>query len=158
MDPAAKKRALRDITYGLYVVGTRDGDEVNAFTANWLTQASFEPPLVVLAAKKGSTSCEMIDKSRVFSVSTLETGQKDLAAEFFKPVHRVGNKFGNVAFKLGETGCPILEDALSFFECRVVDRVDRGDHLIYVGEVVNAGVHREGAPLTLRETGWNYGG
>lgn len=158
MDEQAKKTALRMITYGLYVVGVRRGEEVNAFTANWLTQASFDPPLVVLCNKKGTTSEEMIEEAGVFSVNVLETGRKDLAAHFFKPVSRVGNKFGEVEFTLGQTGCPILADALGWFECEVAGRAEGGDHKIYVGRVVNAGVHREGAPLTLRETGWNYGG
>ncbi|MBX6378765.1 MAG: flavin reductase [Clostridia bacterium] len=158
MDEAAKKTALRHITYGLYVIGTRSGDEVNAFTANWVTQASFEPPLVVVGVKKGTASQAMIATSGVFSVNNLASGQRELAAQFFKPVHRVGNKFGEAAFRAGETGCPILEDALSFFECRVRAALDLGDHVIYVGEVVNAGVHREGQPLAMAETGWYYGG
>ncbi len=158
MEPSARKKALRAITYGLYVVGTRRGDEVNAFTANWLTQTSFEPPLVALAAKKGSLSCDMIRDSGLFSVNILEAGQKELAARFFRPVHRVGQKLGEVEFRPGSTGCPILLAALAYFECRVTDVVERGDHTLFVGEVVDAGVHRDGAPLTLAETGWYYGG
>ena len=47
MDEAAKKTALRYIPYGLFVIGTKDeSGKVNAFAANWLTQASFKPPLV----------------------------------------------------------------------------------------------------------------
>ncbi|MDI3257868.1 MAG: flavin reductase family protein [Kyrpidia sp.] len=158
MDEKAKKTALRGITYGLYVIGTKVGDDVNAFTANWVTQSSFNPPLVVVAAKNGTTSCDGIKASGVFSVNVLESGQKDLAFAFFKPVSRVGNKFGDVEFYTEQTGSPILKDALSWFECKVVDVNERGDHTIFVGEVVGAGVHREGEPMTLRETGLYYGG
>lgn len=158
MDEQAKKTALRGIGYGLYVVGTKVGDEVNAFGANWVTQASFTPPLVAVAAKKGTTSCDGIRDSGVFSVNVLETGQKDLVFSFFKPVSRVGNKFGDVEFYTSTTGSPILQDALAWFECTVVDVVDRGDHTLFVGEVVDAGVHRQGDPLTLKETGLFYGG
>ncbi|MCZ7528678.1 MAG: flavin reductase family protein [Acidimicrobiia bacterium] len=158
MDPDAKKQALRGITYGLYVISTADGDDVNAFAGNWVTQTSFDPPLVALGVKQGTTSQELIARGGVFAVNVLEAGQKDLAAKFFKPVRRVGNKFEDVDFTTGETGAPILADALRFFECRVVDTLERGDHWIYVGEVVNAGVQRDGAPLTLGETGWSYGG
>ncbi|WKB36465.1 hypothetical protein QS257_04975 [Terrilactibacillus sp. S3-3] len=55
---SAKKAALRGITYGLYIVGTKDEIGVNAFTGNWLTQTSFEPPLVALATKAGTRSQE----------------------------------------------------------------------------------------------------
>jgi len=159
MDEQAKKTALRHITYGLYVIGTKIGeDDVNAFTGNWVTQASFQPPLVAIGVKKGTTSCDGILESRVFSVNVLESGQKDLAFKFFKPLKRVGNKFEDVEFYTSTTGSPILRDALSWFECRVTDVVDRGDHTLIVGEVVDAGVHREGKPLTLAETGLFYGG
>lgn len=158
MDEQAKKTALRGISYGLYVIGTKVGDDVNAFTGNWVTQTSFAPPLVAIAAKKGTVSCDGILDSRVFSVSVLESGQKDLAFSFFKPVSRVGNKFGEVEFYTSTTGSPILKDALSWFECKVVDVSDKGDHTLIVGEVVDAGVHREGDPMTLKETGLFYGG
>ena len=159
MDEQAKKTALRGISYGLYVVGVKQDDEVNASTVNWLTQTSFDPPLVVLGAKKGTTSEEWIEASQVFSVSVLESGQKDLATAFFKPLHRVGNKFGEIPFQNGPTtGCPVLDDALSWFECKVIDINKLGDHTIFIGEVVNAGVHREGKPMTLSETGFYYGG
>lgn len=158
MDEQAKKTALRGISYGLYVIGTKVGDDVNAFTGNWVTQTSFAPPLVAIAAKKGTASCDGILQSRVFSVNVLESGQKDLAFSFFKPVSRVGNKFGDVEFYTSTTGSPILKDALSWFECNVVDVSDKGDHVLVVGEVVDAGVHREGDPMTLKETGLFYGG
>ncbi len=159
MDEQAKKTALRGITYGLYVVGVKNNEEVSASTVNWMTQTSFAPPLVVLATKAGTTTEEWIDTSKVFSVSVLESGQKDLAITFFKPQSRVGNKFGDTPFSLGEeTGCPILEDALSWFECKVVDKNTKGDHTIFIGEVIGAGVHRSGKPLGLSETGMYYGG
>ncbi len=158
MDEQAKKAALRGISYGLYVIGTKVGDDVNAFTGNWVTQTSFVPPLVVIAAKKGTTSCDGIRESGVFSVNVLETGQKDLAFSFFKPVSRVGNKFGEVEFYTQTTGSPILKEALSWFECKVVDVNERGDHVLFVGEVIDAGVHRGGDSMTLKETGLFYGG
>ncbi|HEY9752303.1 MAG TPA: flavin reductase family protein [Coleofasciculaceae cyanobacterium] len=43
-------------------------------------------------------------------------------------------------------------------ECRVVGSVEQGDHTVFVGEVIAAGVHREGDPLLLETTGWQYGG
>jgi flavin reductase (DIM6/NTAB) family NADH-FMN oxidoreductase RutF len=100
----------------------------------------------------------MIKASGVFALSVLEAGQKDLAQKFFKPQRRVGNKFEDVEFYLGETGCPIISDTLGYFECKVVGSVEKGDHTVFVGEVIAAGVHRQGEPLLLESTGWNYGG
>jgi flavin reductase (DIM6/NTAB) family NADH-FMN oxidoreductase RutF len=122
-------------------------------------QSSFEPPLVVNCIKRETGSHEMLKKNGVFSISFLENGQKDMAAKFFKPQSRVGNKFADVEFYEGEaTGCPIISDSLGYIECKVVDSVEKGDHSVYVGEVIAAGIHREGEPLLLESTGWQYGG
>ncbi len=159
LDEQAKKTLLRKIPHGLYICGVKDGDEVNGFTVSWVMQASFEPPLIVNCVKTNSGSHEMLQKSGVFALSFLEDGQKELAAQFFKPKRRVGNKFEDVEFYEGtETGCPIIQDSLGYVECRVVGRVDNGDHTVFVGEVISAGIHREGNPLLLESTGWQYGG
>ena len=158
LDQEAKKTILRKIPHGLYVCGVKDGEEVNGFTASWVMQSSFDPPLVVNCVKKDSKSHAMIKASGVFALSVLEAGQKDLAQKFFKPQRRVGNKFEDVEFTLGETGCPIISDSLGYFECKVVGSVEKGDHTVFVGEVIAAGVHRQGEPLLLETTGWNYGG
>ena len=159
LDEQAKKTMLRKIPHGLYICGVKDGDEVNGFTASWVMQASFAPPLVVNCVKADSTSHAMLKASGVFSLSVLEDGQKDLAQNFFKPLRRVGNKFEDIEFYPGpETGCPIIKDTLGYVECRVVSAVEEGDHTVFVGEVIGAGVHREGEALLLSTTGWNYGG
>jgi len=159
LNEEAKKKMLRKIPHGLYVCGTKDGDEVNGFTASWVMQASFTPPLVVNCIKNDSKSHEMVKASKVFALSILEDGQKEMAQNFFKPLRRVGNKFEEIEFELGEeTGCPIIKDSLGYVECKVVGSVEHGDHTVFVGEVIGAGEHREGKPLLLESTGWNYGG
>ena len=159
LDEQAKKTMLRKIPHGLYICGVRDGEEMNGFTVSWLMQSSFKPPLIVNCVKQGTGSHEIIKQTKVFAISFLEDGQKDLAANFFKPKSRVGNKFEEVEFYEGaETGCPIIKDSLGYVECKVVDTVDRGDHTVYVSEVIGSGIHREGKQLLLETTGWNYGG
>lgn len=159
LDEQAKKTILRKIPHGLYVCGVKEGEEVNGYTASWVMQASFQPPLVVNCVKQDTKSHSMIKASQVFALSVLEAGQKEVAQKFFKPQRRVGNKFEDIEFYLGEaTGCPIISDSLGYVECRVISAVEHGDHTVFVGEVVAAGVHREGDPLLLESTGWNYGG
>jgi flavin reductase (DIM6/NTAB) family NADH-FMN oxidoreductase RutF len=159
LDEQAKKTMLRKIPHGLYICGVKDDDNLNGFTVSWLMQSSFEPPLVVNCIKRETGSHEMLKKNGVFSISFLENGQKDMAAKFFKPQSRVGNKFADVEFYEGEaTGCPIISDSLGYIECKVVDSVEKGDHSVYVGEVIAAGIHRAGEPLLLESTGWQYGG
>ncbi len=159
LDEQAKKTMLRKIPHGIYVCGVKDENDVNCFTISWVTQSSFKPPLVVNCVNTSHKSYEMIKNSGVFSITFLESGQKEVAKTFFQPLHRVGNKFENVEFYLGEeTGCPIISDSLGYVECKVVGEIAQGDHSVFVGEVVGAGVHREGKQILLEETGWQYGG
>ena len=150
---------LRKIPHGLFICGVRDGEEMNGFTVSWLMQSSFKPPLVVSCVKQDSQSHTMIEKTNIFAISFLEEGQKEVAKQFFQPKRRVGNKFEEIEFYEGaETGCPIIKDSLGYIECKVVGKVDEGDHTVFVGEVIGAGVHREGKQLLLESTGWEYGG
>lgn len=159
LDEQAKKTMLRKIPHGLYICGVKDGEEVNGFTVSWLMQSSFKPPLVVNCVNRDSGSHAMLKKNGVFTISFLDSGQKEMAGKFLKPQKRVGNKFEDIEFKLGEeTGCPIILDSLGYIECKVVGQVEEGDHTVFVGEVIGAGVHREGAQLNLEDTGWQYGG
>ena len=159
LDEQAKKTMLRKIPHGLYICGVRDGEEMNGFTVSWLMQSSFKPPLVVNCVKQDSQSHTMIEKTNVFAISFLEEGQKEVAKQFFQPKRRVGNKFEEIEFYEGEeTGCPIIKDSLGYIECKVVGKVDEGDHTVFVGEVIGAGIHREGKQLLLESTGWEYGG
>jgi flavin reductase (DIM6/NTAB) family NADH-FMN oxidoreductase RutF len=158
MHEDAKRAALRAFTYGLVVVGARAGDEVNGMTANWITQVSFEPPQVALAVERHAHTHQLISEGRCFSINILASGQKQLAAKFTQPQRRAGDKLGPFAFRLGLTGCPILLDALGYVDCELVQAVETGDHTLFIGRVVDAGMHRAGQPLTLAETGWHYGG
>jgi flavin reductase (DIM6/NTAB) family NADH-FMN oxidoreductase RutF len=158
MDVNAKKKALRLIGYGLYVATSRHGDVYGSGTINWLSQSSFDPPLVMAGIQRDSSLHQAIRGSRAFAVHIVGKSQKNLATAFFKTAQVEGDRINGWKFAPGATGSPILEDAPAFFECRVVEEVRRGDHTIFVGEVVEAGVRREEEPLTLRETGMAYGG
>lgn len=159
LDPAARKTVLRWFTYGLYVVTTRDGEETGAFTANWLSQASFDPPLVMVSVEKDSHSLPIIRSSKTFTVNVLETGQRRLAGHFGKKTAKVGDKLADIGHYQTDSGLPILNDALGYVVCRVTDEMDAGDSVVVLGEVVEAGTHREEAePLTMSEAGFRHSG
>ena len=159
MDLQAKKTALRKIPHGVYIIGVKDASSVNAFTGTWLTQVSFTPPLVALGIKRDSHSFEMIKNGRVFSVNLLGKQQQSIAEHFVKPASVVGEKLKDVPHRPGKTGAPVLNDAIAYFECEVREIAnDGGDHAVVIGEVVEAGVPKDEAVLTLMDTGWHYGG
>jgi len=158
LDTAAKKTLLRKIPHGIFICGVREGEEVNGFTASWVTQGSFEPPLVVMAVRADSTSNGIIQRTERFSLNVLPADQKDLAAVFFKPQKAIGGRFDAAPYQLGALGLPILEAGLGAVECVVVGQVSHGDHTVFVAEVKSATLLREGEALELAGTGWQYGG
>ena len=160
MDPAQKKVALRAINYGLYILTATDGTDYGAGGVNWLTQTSFEPPLIAAGVKADSGSAAIIAKIGAFAVNVLADDQLDIGKAFFRSTSVEGNKLNGWEFEPGPaTGAPLIVATPWWFECRVTDTVARGDHTIFVAEVVEAGVREEGrTPLLLRATGMNYGG
>lgn len=167
MDENIKKTALRMIPYGLYILTASGGGETyGAASVNWVTQASFKPPLVVVCVKGESYIHSLIDESRAFALNVLGKGQQDKAFTFFKPSKVEDGKIGGEPFNPGTTGAPILESAPAYIECRVVDKMVKGDHTVFLGEVVDTGLHSdiEGRPddktLWLSDLGDNifYGG
>ena len=167
MDLEIKKTALRMIPYGLYVLTSEASDgRVAAATVNWVTQASFEPPLVAVGVKADSGAHAVIKESGSFVLNVLGKAQQSLAFAFFKPADRDGNTIAGEAFSNGKSGAPILGSAAAFLDCSLTDTVERGDHSIFVGEVVDIGVNEEisGRPddvtLMLRDLGEKifYGG
>ncbi len=159
VDEKAKKTLLRYIPHPINICGVKEGDEVNGFTLSWTTQASFKPPMIVIGVRQDSRSHAMIKASQVFAVSFLEKSQQKIAETFFQPQVKVENRFGEHEFYLSEmTGCPVLKEALGYVECKVKGSLEEGDHSIFLGEVVGARLHREGDPLWLMDTKWQYGG
>jgi len=152
MDADAKKTALRMIPYGLYVLAAESDDgRVTAATVNWVTQASFQPPLVVVGVKADSSGHGIIKDAGSFALSVLSKGQNDEAFAFFKPVERDGDRIGGQVFRKGSTGAPILASAPGFVECTLIDTIEKGDHSVFVGEVVEAGVSQ--APAGRADAG-----
>ena len=159
MNEEAKKVALRMINYGMYLLTAKDGEDIAAGTVNWLSQTSFKPPLVMVGVKADGRLHSLIEKTRTFAVNILGSDQKNLAAEFFKPLKVEGRKINGTPYETGVTGSPILTDTPASLECKVVDMVKKGDHTVVVGEVVEAHVRRKDAePMFMRTTGWFYGG
>lgn len=159
MDTALKKTVLRLFTYGLYAVTARHGDEVGLMTANWIVQSSFDPPMLALAAEADSRTRRLIEASGAFAVNIYETGQRELAGQLGRTFAKRPDKQDNVAWKPGPaTGSPLLDAALGWVECKVAGSLPSGDHVLYVADVIEVGLNREGAPLTLKETGFKYAG
>jgi len=139
------------ISYGLYVVSSVSDDKLNGYISNTVFQVTAEPARFAIACSKNNYTNEMIQHSQVFSISVL---QKDTRAEIIGAFgYRSGkdiDKFSKFSYKKGQTGAPILlDDTLAWFECEVVDSLDTGTHVLFIGNVVDGDLlNATGEPLT----------
>ncbi len=161
MNALTKKQVLRLFTYGLYVVTAHNDSANGIFLANWLSQCSFDPPLIMVAVENGSHTLPLIRASGLFAVHVLASGQREFAGMLGKSFRSQPDKLNKVRWHPSAvTGCPILEDTLGYVECRVTGELPAGDSTIVVGEVIEAQMQSEGelTPLTMRETGFKHSG
>ena len=161
MDEDTKRQVLRRIPYGMFVMTSIDGDRLAASTLTWLSQCSFHPPLVMIGVQSNSLMHDAIEASGALAVNFLADDQRDVAEKFFRPPEEAASgRLHGMRYEPGpETGSPLLTDLPAWIEARVTDRVARGDHTVYVCEVVGAGTRvPDFSPLLLSATPWNYGG
>lgn len=158
MTDNAVSAALKSLHYSLVVVGSRSAEgEPNGMTANWLSQVSFDPRIVTIAIQATAVTRQNIDATGVFSVSVLGEGTKDVALAFTKKSNHGPDRLEGEPISVFETETPVLDQAVAWFECRVVGQYEPGDHVVYFGEVVG-GEARDGEATTLAATRMSYAG
>ena len=154
-----RSEILKTIPYGFYITGVVGTDgEVNGFTTCWVSQVSFEPQQLVVAVRKDQHTHELMEQGGVFSLNFLDTDQEDLARRFTGPLESENGMVGGSPYTIGETGAPLFEEAFAHLECRVVGKLEAGDHTVYLGEVAAATLGRPADILTDLDTPMEYGG
>ena len=131
MSPEVDRRVFGDLSYGLYIVTSRDGDQFNGQIVNTVIQVTSDPPRVAVIINKKNLTHDYISRSKVFGVSVLDesTPMKFLGPFGFRSGRDV-DKFSQVQFKEGVTGCPlVIEHAISLLEAEVFDQIDLGSPL-----------------------------
>lgn len=141
MDPEMKKTALRMIPYGIYVLTAKSANgDIAAATVNWVTQTSFDPPLLVVGMKADSGAYAAVKESGTFNLNMLGKGQQGAAFAFFKPAEMSDGKLSGHDVRDAANGVPVLNDAPAHVQCTVAEIIEKGDHHIVVGQVANAHV------------------
>jgi flavin reductase (DIM6/NTAB) family NADH-FMN oxidoreductase RutF len=158
MDETVKKEVLRLFTYGLYAITTGDGDRWNAFTANWVSQVSFDPPLVVVSVENDSVSLPIIRSSGHFAVNVYSADQRELSGALGKSFANKPEKLDSLRTEVGQTGGPVLTETLGWVECLVENEMAAGDSTLVLGRVVAARAEKSGEPLTMRAAGFRHAG
>ncbi|MFN7976053.1 MAG: flavin reductase family protein [Acidobacteriota bacterium] len=158
MDEKAKKQALRMISYGIYVLGVESQGEMAAASVTWVSQASFDPPLLMLGVKKDARPFALLKASRRLALSFLGKSHIAVAKTFFKTQSPQDGTIGGFAYEARSNGAPTLADAIGWVEADVLSIDETGDHAVVVARVQGASARADEVPLALRDLGLFYGG
>ena len=146
MDP----KVFHKVSYGLYIVTSRDGGKVNGQIANTVFQIASEPPTFAVSINKQNLTHQFIEKSRVFAVSVLsrDTPLSFIGQFGFKSGRDI-DKFSGVAYRPGKSGAPVVTDnTVAYLEAEVINRMDCGTHTVFLGRVTEAEALKDTEPMT----------
>ncbi|MBW3629834.1 MAG: flavin reductase family protein [Gemmatimonadetes bacterium] len=153
IDTSEFRRVLGHFTTGVSIVTTVRADgRPCGLTVNAFSSVSLQPTLVLVCVEKVSDSHGCIHASGIYAVNVLEEGKGESLSRRFA-TWAVEDKFEGVAYRDAKTGAPVLEAALAWVDCRVVEGVSVGDHTVFIGEVLDADA-REGRPLVYYRGGY----
>lgn len=143
--------SLFSISYGLYIVSSGNSKFGNGYISNTFFQVTAEPPQFAASCNKDNFTAQLIESTGSFAVSVLHTEvHSELIGKFGYKSGREINKLKGMNIKYGITGVPIIiDDAISFLECKVIQILDVGTHLIFIGELLQADfVNKSMEPIT----------
>ena len=153
VSPERFRHAIGHFATGVTVVTAADGDRQFGTTASAVSSLSLAPPMLLVCLSKQSVTGAAIGELRTFAVSVLAQGQDELARRF---AGKGDDKFAGVDVVRGESGAPLLAEALAQFECHVVEEVTGGTHTVFLAAVDAARTREGAAPLTYFRGGFGF--
>jgi flavin reductase (DIM6/NTAB) family NADH-FMN oxidoreductase RutF/rubredoxin len=144
------RSALGKITSGIYIVSSMKGGAINGQIINSLFRVTAKPLTVAISINKENLTYEYIKASRAFSVSLLAINapMAFIGLFGFKSGRDV-DKFAQAGYRKGASGVPILTDhCVAWLEARVLQELDCGTHVVFIGELTDFDNLADGPALT----------
>lgn len=146
-DASQFRSALGQFPTGVAVITAQDSeDQLIGITMSSFNSVSIDPPLVLFSLDRRALSLDAMQGASHYAVNVLSKEQQHLSNQFARAM---ASKWENVEFETRETGTPLLNGALAHFECKPYAHYDGGDHVIFVGEVVNFTCSNHSEPLVF---------
>jgi flavin reductase (DIM6/NTAB) family NADH-FMN oxidoreductase RutF len=148
--PAEFRAALGRFAAGITIMSTLQDGVAHAMTANAFSSVSLDPPLVLVCVDKGVRMHAAVLDCGYWAISVLAAEQRPIAERFARSGRDLYSQFDGIGTTAGpKTGCPTVDGAQSWLECRTWATYDGGDHTIVVGEVLSLGTGHPAAPGAL---------
>jgi flavin reductase (DIM6/NTAB) family NADH-FMN oxidoreductase RutF len=152
LDQARFREVLGHFASGVTIVTANEEGEPVGFSCQSFAALSLDPPMVILAPAKSSTSWPRIAAAGAFCVNILSDAQADVCRAF---AVSGGNKFEGVEWTPGVTGSPVIIGSLAVVECELGAIYEGGDHELVTGLVVAMDIG-EGSPLLFYRSGFGH--
>jgi flavin reductase (DIM6/NTAB) family NADH-FMN oxidoreductase RutF len=128
-------------------------------TVTRVSQASFKPPLLIVALRKDGSTFQSVIESRTAVLPVPDCGQREIAEVVVAATTESRGLLSGEPYFEGTTGAPVLENLDAYLECKALDILEKpGDHATVVFEVLNAVLRREIEPLRVTGSPWQYEG
>ena len=132
------KKVLRNLSYGVYVVTSRDKDKNVGCIANSIMQVTSNPSVVAVSINHDNYTNKVIKENNKFGVSILkETTDAKIIGTFGYKSSKDIDKFDGINFK-EILEIPVLENTCGYMVCKVIDTMETSTHTIFLGEVIEA--------------------
>ena len=152
IDPDSFRSVLGRFASGITVITTVDAEGRDVgMTASAFCSVSLHPPLVQACVDRTASMFGALHVAERFGVNVLAAEQEALSRRF--AAVESSHRFEGIGYSRGENGVVLLDDALAHIECRMVSRVEAGDHMLFVGEVERA-TARDARPLLYYRGGY----
>ena len=146
-------KALYKLSYGVFVLGTKSGDKMNACITNTCMQVANDPVRVAISAINRNYTCDLIKESRQFALTVLDkTVSFDTIKRFGFQTGREVDKFADFKPQIDDLGNPYIAwQSCAVISCKVLSATDLGSHTLFVAEIVDAKVLSDNPPLTYAD-------
>lgn len=153
IDPETFRAVLGRFASGVTILTARDNDgHDHGMTVSAFCSLSLDPTLVLVCVDHAASMHPLMLEHPRFGINVLSSTQEAYSRRFAADED---DRFEGIAFRRGENGVVLLEDALAHMECRVVQHYDAGDHTIFIAEIERAEpMAAEGRPLLYYRGGY----
>ena len=142
------KNAFRNMSYGVYIVSTLDGERPTGCVANSAMQITSEPATIAVSINHDNYTNSCIEKAGKFAISVLsEQSDAGLIGTFGFQSGKDVNKFDGVE-AVEKEGISVVADACSYIVCKVIDKMETSTHTVFLGEVIAADELKKEEPMT----------
>lgn len=142
------RNALRQLSYGVYVISTWDNGRPTGCTANSVMQITSSPATIAVSINHDNYTNKCIQETGRFAISILgENSEPSLIGGFGFRSGREVNKFDGVDFAV-KGFMPVLLDACAYISCEVIDKMETSTHTVFLGKVADADMLKQDTPMT----------